>query len=205
MTDADDERTVGELAEYCRTQAGLLAGRVDRMGEEASDLLDEIDEGVADLRARLDDRDDGATPASPETPTTPNPPADADDDGDDRAGVADLADAESDLREMQAAVEATETRMRLFQDLASDYLDLAEELTAGVGDRDAADADAADRDADDAGDADPLDADEAVRRVVEFEAERDAPAYFEERETLVELARRGDAAPDADAGERERE
>ncbi|MFC7068545.1 hypothetical protein [Halobaculum lipolyticum] len=171
MHDADDERAVGEVVEYCRTQAGLLAGRVETMAAEAESLIDEIDEGVADLRTALDDRDrtddgDGAA-GSDDTGS---------EDGDDDVG--DLSAAESELQRKHATVEATETRMRLFQDLASDYLDLADDLLADY----------------ESGEAD---ADDAVHRVVAFEAERDAPAYFEERETLVETARRGrdDDAP----------
>lgn len=177
MHDADDERAVGEVVEYCRTQAGLLAGRVETMAADAESLIDEIDEGVADLRTALDERDrsadgDGDGAAAGDDAGT----------GDASEAVSDLSAAESDLQRKHATVEATETRMRLFQDLASDYLDLADDLLAGH----------------ESGEAD---ADDAVRRVVAFEAERDAPAYFEERETLVEVARRGDdgAATDDDA------
>ncbi|MFC7137939.1 hypothetical protein ACFQRB_18805 [Halobaculum litoreum] len=165
MTEADDG-AVGEVIEYCRTQAGLLAGRVETMAAEAEDLVEEIDAGVADLRESLADRE-----AAPES----------DADGDTEPDVRDLAEAESSLRERQATVEATETRMRLFQNLASDYLDLAGDLLA---DHEAGD----------------TDLDDAVRRVVAFEAERDAPAYFDERETYLDLARRGDPADDADGG-----
>ncbi|MFC7098898.1 hypothetical protein [Halobaculum marinum] len=180
MHDADDERAVGEVVEYCRTQAGLLAGRVETMAAEAETLIEEIDEGVADLRASLAERETELD-ADSSTEAADSPDGDTPQDGDDSTDedVSDLAAAESDLQRKQATVEATETRMRLFQELASDYLDLADDLLAEH----------------DAGD---LDADDAVRRVVSFEAERDAPAYFEERETLVEVARRGSADADAD-------
>ncbi|UIP01407.1 hypothetical protein Hbl1158_15985 (plasmid) [Halobaculum sp. CBA1158] len=175
MDGADDDRTVEELAEYCRTQAGLLSGRVERMGEEASALLDEIDEGVADLRERLAERSGGDV-HGPESPPSPDAPAtgadtapEPDPAGETTDDVVDLADAESTLREKQAVVEATETRMRLFRDLAADYLELAETIGKEHDDGDLA-------------------PEEAIRRVVEFEIERDAPAYFEERETLAEAA-----------------
>lgn len=160
----EPDRTVGELVEYCRLQAGLLAGRVETMAEEATDRIDEIDEEIAALRADLDAADEGASDGV----------AGGDGDGievgsGDGDMAAALADAESDLQRKQAMVEATESRMRLFQDLSTAYLELAEDLIESL----------------ESGDADP---DEAVSRVVSFEVERDAPAYFEERETLAEVA-----------------
>jgi len=150
----EPDRTVGELVEYCRLQAGLLAGRVETMAEEATDRIDEIDEEIAALRADLDAVDTGASDGADDA------------DGDVAAG---LAGAESDLQRKQAMVEATESRMGLFQELSTAYLELAEDLIESL----------------ESGDADP---DEAVSRVVSFEVERDAPAYFEERETLAEVA-----------------
>ncbi|GAA0204387.1 hypothetical protein [Halobaculum roseum] len=164
----ESDRTVEELVEYCRVQAGLLAGRVETMAEEASERIDEIDEGIAALRDDLDasEHDVGNVDA-PESPETANSVDSSDEE------VAALADAEADLQRKQAMVEATESRMRLFQELSTDYLEIADDLIAQL----------------ESGEADP---DEAVSRVVSFEAERDAPAYFEERETLVEVATAGD-------------
>jgi hypothetical protein len=173
MTGADPDDTAAATAEYCRTQAGLLAGRVDTTAEEAHARLTEIDEGVAELRDRLSEHPDGTSPTSTESPRSTGPvddaaatePGDADE-------FAELAAAESSLAEKQAAVEATQTRMRLFRDLADEYLELADSLL-------------------EAAEAGEIDGDEAVERVVSFEADRDAPAFFDERETFVELARRG--------------
>lgn len=173
MTGADSDDTAAAAAEYCRTQAGLLAGRVDTMAEEAHARLTEIDEGVAELRDCLSEHPDGTSPASTESPNSAEPvddaaatePGDADE-------LAELAAAESSLAEKQAAVEATRTRMRLFRDLADEYLELADSLLS-------------------AAEAGEIDGDEAVERVVSFEADRDAPAFFDERETFLELARRG--------------
>lgn len=153
----ETDRTVAELVEYCRLQAGLLAGRVETMAEEATDRIDEIDEEIAALRSDLD--------AIDRTDHEDDPEAGSGDGGE----AAALADAESDLQRKQAEVEATQSRMRLFQELSTGYLELADDLIATL----------------ESGDADP---DEAVSRVVSFEAEHDAPAYFEERETLVEVA-----------------
>ncbi|MFC6784570.1 hypothetical protein ACFQFH_01435 [Halobaculum halobium] len=167
------DQTVEELVEYCRVQAGLLAGRVETMAAEASDRIDEIDEGIAALRADLDATDaheeTGASGAGDDAgaeASGDDPERTAGDVGDE---VANLSEAESDLQRKQAMVEATESRMRLFQELATAYIELADGLIDEL----------------ESGEADP---DEAVSRVVSFEAERDAPAYFEERETLVEVA-----------------
>ncbi|QZX99270.1 hypothetical protein [Halobaculum rubrum] len=164
---------VEELAEYCRLQAGLLAGRVETMAEEATDRIDEIDEGIAALRSDLDAADgadpDAAGGADPDAADGEDlgHGSEAGSDAGDEAAA--LADAESDLQRKQAMVEATQSRMRLFQELSAGYLELADDLIATL----------------ESGDADPND---AVSRVVDFEAEHDAPAYFEERETLVEVA-----------------
>lgn len=150
MTDDGGRLTVPELAEYCRTQAGLLSGRVQTIGEEADDLLDEIDEDIAGMRTRLADQ---GAPSAAEPPATRSG---ADD-------VEDLEQLEEELQTKQALVEAKQTRMELFQDLAAGYVDLAEELES-----------------------DGDDWQTALDRVVSFERDADAPAYFDERETLLE-------------------
>lgn len=146
------------FVEYCRTQAALLSGRVQQMGEEADELLDEIDAELADLRGELADASDGtATPPSTDDPDRPDARGEADE------AAADAAEsAVSTVERKQSLVEAKQARMNAFNDLAAGYADLAERL-AGL---------------DDAG--------EVLERVVEFEVERDAPAYFPDRETLCE-------------------
>lgn len=165
MSDDGVEMAVDEFAEYCRTQAGLLAGSVERMGEEADDLLDEIDEGAAEVRARLDARA-GPDPASgsgtAETTASPSAARDVPDAGADLDAIAEL---ESELEEKQAVVEAKQARMAAFRDLAEGYVELADELRAEV-----------------------EDGREAMRRVVRFEVDRDAPAYFDDRFTVCEAA-----------------
>ena len=142
--DGESPPTVDEFVDYCRTQAGLLSGEVETMRGEADALLDEIDEGVAEIRARLD-----APDADP-------------------VDVAAVDELESDLEETQAVVETKEARMTAFRDLAAAYLELAADLES---------------EADDAR--------EALERVVRFEADRDAPAYFEDRQTVCEAAASG--------------
>ncbi|WP_049921635.1 hypothetical protein [Halopiger djelfimassiliensis] len=85
-----------------------------------------------------------------------------------------LEDLEDEVTEKQLLVEAKQARMQAFQDLAVAYTELAGELRSTVDD-----------------------AEEALARVVEFEADHDAPAYFEERETIVETVADATDEPDS--------
>lgn len=156
MNDDGPTLTVDEFVDYCRTQAGLLSGRVETMGAEFDDLLDEVDEGMAEMRARLEDQPDRVSET--EAPSSADSP-------DGEVDVAAMEELEADLEEKQALAEAKQARMRLHQELAADYADLAEALQS---------------DADDG--------ETAMRRVVRFEAEHDAPAYFPDRQTVYEAA-----------------
>lgn len=168
MTDADDPAlSTAEFVDYCRTQARLLSGSIQTMGDEADDLLDEIDQEMAEIRQQLDG--EGASVDHTSSPATPDGPDEPDETGVD---VAELAERESSLETKQAEVEATQARMRAYQDLATGYTDLATELAEGETDGQA-----------------------AMQRVVEFEADQDAPAYFEER-TILEIV-----TDSADGGE----
>jgi len=153
---SDDKATlsVAELAEYCGTQARLLAGRSETIAAETDELLDEIDEEIAEIRNRLATHTSGPDPVapSPQTPTA--------DDGD----VTALEELETELEEKQAVAEAKRTRMAAFQNLSEMYADLAAELDAS---------------ADDSAD--------ALERVVRFEQDHDAPAYFDDQQTLLEI------------------
>lgn len=71
---------------------------------------------------------------------------------------------EEDLETKQAMVEAEQARIGAFQELAAGYLDLAEELSGSTDGR------------------------AALEAVAQFEADTDAPAYFEERQTVLEAA-----------------
>jgi hypothetical protein len=164
MTDEGEPLSVDELVEYCRTQAGLLSGRVETMGAETDDLLAEIDEELAELRARLSDHGGGAREPSA-APSTAEP-ADAGDE------IADLEAIEADLEEKQAVAEAKRVRMTAVQGLAAAYTELAEELDATVDDGGA-----------------------ALDRVVRFERDRDAPASFDDRRTVLEAAAASDGSP----------
>ncbi|MFT4904066.1 MAG: TFIIF-interacting CTD phosphatase-like protein [Natronomonas sp.] len=146
----DEPLTIDELIEYCRIQAGLLSGRAETIGEEADALLDEIDTDIGDVRAGLEAHAEAAEPAE-------------------TRDVSDLETLESDLEEKQAIVEAKQARMSAFQNLAAEYLELAETLDAEIDDWET-----------------------ALQRVVTFEREHDAPVYFDDRQTLYEAAAESD-------------
>lgn len=128
-----DPLTTDALGDYCETQAGLLAGHIERLGEEAEALLDDADAGIAAARE----------------------------------GTDDPSGALADIEETQALVEAKRARMAAFRDLAAGYTDLAASLSGDV--------------------------EGALDRVLAFERDHDAPAYFDERETLLETAADGRA------------
>lgn len=169
--DADDEGdsrpslSVDELVDYCHTQAGLLSGRVDTMATEADALLDEIDERTAEIRSRLEDLPDDVE--ATERPPSTTAPAGGESDVDLEA----IEELQDELEEKQLLAEAKHTRMQAFQELAADYTELAADLATDV-----------------------ESGEDAIRRVVEFEADNDAPAYFEEqdRTTLLEMAAEAD-------------
>ncbi|AHF99610.1 hypothetical protein HALLA_13225 [Halostagnicola larsenii XH-48] len=157
--DDADTLSVDELVEYCRTQAGLLSGSVERMGAEADELLDEIDAEMATIRTRLEERPDAVT--EPESPSSAVGPGSRDREAD----LAEIEALEADLEEKQTIVEAKQARMEAFQSLAADYTDLATDLQR---------------------DSDGWQA--ALEQIVQFEADHDAPAYFPDRQTLLEAA-----------------
>lgn len=83
---------------------------------------------------------------------------------DDSIDVAAVEEMEEEIEREQAVLEAKQARIDAFRDLAGSYDDLAEELRSDVDD-----------------------GREAMDRIVEFEAQRDAPAYFEAG-TVLEAA-----------------
>ncbi len=91
-----------------------------------------------------------------------SPPAADPDDTDEMAALAEL---EAELEEKQAVVEAKQARATAFHDLSEAYAELAADL-----------------------DADVDDGRTALGRVVRFERDHDAPAYFDDRQTLLEAA-----------------
>jgi len=97
----------------------------------------------------------------------PGPDAGAGDD------LAALEDREAALTEKQAVVEAKQTRRNAFEELAVAYLDLADGLEAS-----------------------PPAPSDALQRVMAFEDERDAPACFDERLTLLEAGLESDIVED---------
>lgn len=79
--------------------------------------------------------------------------------------ITELEELESELEEKQAIVEAKQARRTAFEELATAYIELAEDLESDV-----------------------ADGQEALTRIVRFEHDNDAPAYFEDRLTILEAA-----------------
>ena len=152
MDDTGSGATVAELVEYCRTQARLLRGHADTLAEETATLLADIDDDLSTVRAQLDEYE-----------STDSSPPDTD------GALADLDALEDELAEQQAVVKAKQTRRTAFEELATDYLDLAETLE----------------------DETPT-VSTAVTRILQFERDRDTPAYFDDRMTLLETAAKSD-------------
>lgn len=148
---------VDEFVEYCRTQAGLLSGNVETISAEVDDLLDEIDEEMAKIRTRLEGQRDDTEGTT--APLSTDGPADS------AVDITAIEELETDLEGKQTLVEAEQARMHAFQELATGYTDLVEELQSDVDD-----------------------GREAMNRVVRFEVDHDAPAYFEDRQTVCEAA-----------------
>lgn len=157
MRDTGGGFSTDELVAYCRTQAGLLHGRVETLEEETASLLSDIDAELADARAQLDEYDGLARAQSPAGPDL-------------GAGeeLADIESLEADLTEKQAVAKAKQTRRDAFEAVAVGYLELADQLAAET----------------------PAPA-EAIKRVLAFEHERDAPTYFDDRVTMLEAATEG--------------
>ncbi|KAA9397153.1 hypothetical protein Har1130_08680 [Haloarcula sp. CBA1130] len=108
MSDDVGDISRAELAEYCRTQAAILAGHLDQRSAELSDLLDEIEQDTANARATVTE--------SSERP-----------DGDAETTIAEVEAKQERAQAKQAAIDEYRT-------LAAGYTDLAERLAEGSGD-----------------------------------------------------------------------
>lgn len=154
MKDDSASLSVAELADYCNTQARLLAGRAETLAAETDELLDELDAEIAGMRERLTAHANG--PAGPGASSSTAGADTADE-------VTQLEVLETELEEKQAVAEAKRARMAAFRDLSEAYAELAADL---------------DTTADDG--------QNALEQVVRLEQDRDAPAYFDDRQTLLE-------------------
>ncbi|MEF8825860.1 MAG: hypothetical protein V5A27_05905 [Halapricum sp.] len=164
MTDDHDAIAVAELVEYCRTQAGILSGYVETIGAETDELLDEFDADIAEIRTRVAEHSSGTEgPTASPTTTGPNDP---------QRNLEEFEEREAELEEKQAVAEARRARMAAFQDLAADYIEVAEELESSVDDGRT-----------------------ALDRIIHFERDHDAPAYFDDRQTVFEAATESDESP----------
>jgi hypothetical protein len=154
----DGEFTIDELVDYCETQARLLHGQVETLDDETATLLSELDDELSDVRSQLDEHGSATAAESPQGPE-PGPGGD----------VADLESLEANLTEKQAAVEAKQTRRDAIEEVAIEYLELAEGLQIDT----------------------PAPS-VALKRVMQFEYETDVSTYFADRVTLLEAATDGD-------------
>lgn len=123
-----------------------------------------IEEETAALLADIDDELSTvrAQLDEHETPTTEPSPGSLDSSKIEDE-LADLEAREDNLAEQQAVVKAKQARQVAFEELATEYIDHAETLAA-----------------------DTPTASTALTRILEFERERDAHTYFDDRTTLME-------------------
>jgi hypothetical protein len=129
---------------------------------------DTLEADAASLLADIDDElsavraqldeHESATTASSPSPPSPDTASAVDD-------LADLEAVEDDLAEQQAVVKAKQARRAAFEELATGYGDLAEALAAET-----------------------QAVSPALERVLEFERDREAYTYFDDRVTLLETA-----------------
>jgi hypothetical protein len=112
--------TVEALADYCRTQAGLLAGQAERLDEALTDLLDAVDADIEAARERLD-----ARPPRPDGAATP-------------AAAGSDAPALEEIEAAQSRAAAMQSRLVAIRELAADYEVLAATLPDEYDDPEAA-------------------------------------------------------------------
>jgi len=86
--------------------------------------------------------------------------------------LTEFEELEAELEEKQTIAEAKRARMAAFQDLAVAYMEVAEELESTVDDGRT-----------------------ALDRIIHFERDHDAPAYFDDRQTVLEAATESDESP----------
>lgn len=108
MSDDADDISRAELAEYCRTQAAILAGHLDQRSAKLSDLLEEIEQDTADARGTLSESFAGP-------------------DSDAEATIAEIEAKQERAQAEQAAIDE-------YRSLAEGYTDLAEQLAQGTDD-----------------------------------------------------------------------
>jgi chromosome segregation ATPase len=84
--------------------------------------------------------------------------------------VTQLEKLETELEEKQAVAEAKRARISVFQDLSETYAELAADLDAAA-----------------------VDGQDALEQIVTLEQNHDAPAYFDDRQTLLEVVAESDS------------
>lgn len=139
------------------------------LGGKVETLTEDLDGLLADLDAEMAALRDQLDDASADGPTAT--PGGTDPDVD----IDELEETGSSLEAKQSLAAAKGARLDVLQELAAGYVDLAAELQSEV-----------------------TDGETALSRVVEFEADHDAPAAFPDRQTVLEAAAESADAEDAD-------
>lgn len=125
---------------------------------EVETMEDELDDLLSDLDAEMADLRERL---GEHTETVEGPVTPGSGEGADLDAIEEI---EADLEQRQTVAAAKQARMSAFQDLAVGYTELGADL------------------------ADAEDGRAALKRVLEFEQEHDAPAYFPDRQTVLEAA-----------------
>lgn len=122
MTDNEAvDLSTDEFVEYCRTQAGLLSGRLEELGAEVAEALAELETETADLQERLERQQERASELA-ET---------AEDEAALEAAVTETEERQTEIAAKQEAIETKQARMNELEELAEGYADLADELESG--------------------------------------------------------------------------
>ena len=147
-----------------------VAEFVDYCETQAGLLMGNVETMTTEADALLDDIDDRVSEVRAQLEDSPegvetaerSPSTDGPKSETDTAAVTEL---EREIEETQAVVEAKRARIVAFRELADGYGSLADDLRSEVDD-----------------------GREALDRVVRFEADTDAPVYFDDRQTVYEAA-----------------
>jgi hypothetical protein len=144
------------------------AGLLSGYVETLGAEMDELLDEIDDDIAKLRTRvaDHSSGTEGPTTSSTTTGPNDP------QRNLEEFEELETELEEKQAITEAKRARMAAYQDLAVAYIEVAEELESTIDDGRT-----------------------ALDRILNFERDHDAPAYFDDRQTLLEAATESDESP----------
>ena len=144
------------------------AGLLSGQVETISDEIDELLDEIDEDIAEIRTRvaDHSSGTEGPTASATTTGPNDP------QRNLTEFEELETELEEKQTIAEAKRARMAAFQDLAVAYIEVAEEFESTIDDGRT-----------------------ALDRILRFERNHDAPAYFDDRETILEAATESDESP----------